>query len=42
MNNLFCLQVDNGSVVDKVLNKAGDTAEEPKKEKSRDDRKKEV
>ncbi|XP_063423461.1 TRAF3-interacting protein 1-like isoform X2 [Mytilus trossulus] len=32
---------DNGAVVDKVLNKAGDTAEEPKKEKPKEEKKRE-
>ncbi|XP_052093953.1 TRAF3-interacting protein 1-like isoform X1 [Mytilus californianus] len=32
---------DNGAIVDKVLNKAGDTAEEPKKEKPREEKKRE-
>ena len=32
---------DNKAIVDKVLNSAGDTAEEPKKEKSKEDRKRE-
>ncbi|XP_071154460.1 TRAF3-interacting protein 1-like isoform X3 [Mytilus edulis] len=32
---------DNGAIVDKVLNKAGDTAEEPKKEKPKEEKKRE-
>ena len=40
--SLLWFQPDNGSIVAKVLNKAGDTEEEPKKDKSRDDRKRDV